>query len=373
MISLPTSRGPLSAAPDWRNVGLAHWPKFKASISATIATPAVVTDATTTPGGAYFATLQKFLGGVLLPDGRVFCAPFNQIFAHIYDPVSNTITPTGNISSSSYQTLGAVLLKNNNVYLPGSQGASKGFEYNYATGTIITPTGLPTSPSGSEAYAGGVLMSDGRVFLAPSGALTARIYNPATQELESPIITNGTFTGTANKYFGAVLLNDGNVFLIPRNETVGKTYNPVTNTIIDSANTLPAGDKYLGGVLLLDGRVFCVPFGTTVAKIFNPSTNLFEADITGFGSGFIGGVLLPNGNVFCVPFTAASPKIYNPTTGVITTASGSYSVSSGWTGGVLLDDGRVFCVPHSATTARIYGGGTAFNRNVVLSAHFNKL
>ena len=71
---------------------------------------------------------SAYLGGVLLPDGRVFCVPLNALQARIYDPASNTIS----IANGTY------------------------------------PGGL--------AYAGGVLLPDGRVFCVPYNASQARIY-----------------------------------------------------------------------------------------------------------------------------------------------------------------------------------------------------
>ena len=97
---------------------------FAAIRSTNYGTP---TDTLTTPAGTYPGS-GAFSGGVLLPDGRDFCVPFNSTPARVFDPSTNTLT---------------------------------------------TPAG--TYP-GFGAFIGGVLLPDGRVFCVPNNSTTARIY-----------------------------------------------------------------------------------------------------------------------------------------------------------------------------------------------------
>ena len=114
----------------WRTgAQVTNWARFQTVLNNVVAenrslgltSGAAVIPTGTYPGGA------AYVGGVLLPDGRVFCVPYNATTARIYDP---------------------------------------------ATDTLTTPTG--TYP-GSGAYYGGVLLPDGRVFCVPRTATTARI------------------------------------------------------------------------------------------------------------------------------------------------------------------------------------------------------
>ena len=68
----------------------------------------------------------------------------------------------------------------------------------------------PTLPA--DIFRGCVLMQDGRVFLVASDGTTARIYNPTTDTLTTP---TGTYPGS-NAFTGGVLLPDGRVFCGPR-------------------------------------------------------------------------------------------------------------------------------------------------------------
>jgi hypothetical protein len=107
----------------WRRVG----PRYYGKVRAVRQPQGQVTDTLTTPSGTYPGD-YAYCGGVLLPDGRVFCVPQAATSARIYDPVTDTLT---------------------------------------------TPSG--TYP-GDYAYCGGVLLPDGRVFCVPFYATTARIY-----------------------------------------------------------------------------------------------------------------------------------------------------------------------------------------------------
>jgi hypothetical protein len=85
---------------------------------------------------AGFPGSAAYVGGVLMPDGRVFCVPRNATSASIYDPVANTVS---------------------------------------------TVAGFP----GSDAYIGGVLMPDGRVFCVPHNATSASIYDPVANTVST--------------------------------------------------------------------------------------------------------------------------------------------------------------------------------------------
>ena len=138
-----------------------------------------VTDVLTTPSGTYPGG-GAFVGGVLLPDGRVFCVPHNSATARIYNPITDTLT---------------------------------------------TPSG--TYPGGS-AFVGGVLLPDGRVFCVPFNSTTARIYNPITDVLTTP---SGTYP-SGSAFIGGVLLPDGRVFCIPYSSTTARIYGlPLSNNL----------------------------------------------------------------------------------------------------------------------------------------------
>jgi hypothetical protein len=57
------------------------------------------TDTLTTPTGSYLGS-NAFAGGVLLPDGRVFCVPFSSATARIYGNALPTRIPDSRVLSA---------------------------------------------------------------------------------------------------------------------------------------------------------------------------------------------------------------------------------------------------------------------------------
>lgn len=87
----------------------------------------------------------------------------------------------------------------------------------------------------------------------------------------------GTYPGI-NAYAGGVLLPDGRVFCVPHSATTARIYDPVTDTLSTPTGTYPGSIAYIGGVLLPDGRVFCVPFNATTARIYGANCNVAPLD-----------------------------------------------------------------------------------------------
>jgi len=82
MISTTTLRGNMSGTIDWVNIGPAHYPKYKASVSST-AQNSTVTNTLCATGGT-FPGASDLHGGVLMTDGRVFCVPRNGTAGRTY-------------------------------------------------------------------------------------------------------------------------------------------------------------------------------------------------------------------------------------------------------------------------------------------------
>jgi len=58
-----------------------------------------VSDTLSTPNGTYPGNLS-FSGGVLLPDGRVFCVPYNSATARIYGSALSSPLPNARVLSA---------------------------------------------------------------------------------------------------------------------------------------------------------------------------------------------------------------------------------------------------------------------------------
>ena len=289
-------------------------------------------------------TGTAYIGGVLLPDGRVVFVPFNANTVGLFDPVTNTFsTITTSLVLNSAAYIGGVLLPDGRAMFVPYNATTIGI-FNPATNTYSTISGAP----GGSAHIGGVLVPDGRVLFVPTST-TIGIFNPATN-------TYSTIAGTPGAYIGSVLLPDGRVVFVPANATTIGLFNPATNTY--SAVTMspsPGGSPYESGVLLPDGRVVFVPNNATMIGIFDPSTNAFStvamSPAPGNGA-YFGGVLLPDGRVVFVPRNATTIGIFNPATNTYSTIAGVPG-GAAYRGGVLLPDGRVVFVPSNVATVGI--------------------
>lgn len=142
----------------------------------------------------YFKRLGHYSGGVLLPDGKVFCIPYGTQYPLVYDPVTNSnyyVNPNS-ISGDNKHRAG-VLLPNNKVLGIPSQSTSA-YVYDPQADTTTEITGV----SGvSEGVWGGLLLKDGRVFLAPHESSTAVIYG---SKLSSPLPDSRVLSAYDNKF-----------------------------------------------------------------------------------------------------------------------------------------------------------------------------
>jgi hypothetical protein len=314
----------------------------------------------TTPGSA------AFVGGVLIPDGRVVFVPYSAATIGLFNPATNSYTTTGTTAGSG-AFIGGVLLPDGRVLFVPNAATSIGV-FTPATNSYTT---YGTTPGGS-AYVGGVLLPDGRVLFVPYNATTIGFFNPATNTYSTITPASPALPGAASgAYYGGVLLPDGRVLFVPNSATTIGLFDPITNTY-STTGTTPGGGAYVGGVLLPDGRVLFVPANGTNIGLFNPTTNTYSTIGGAPGSGaYFAGTLLPDGRVLFVPTTTTTIGFFNPTTNTYSTISATTS-NNAYIGGVLIPDGRIIFIPFNATTIGILTTSLSVPRDMCLSPYLNK-
>jgi hypothetical protein len=212
------------------------WSNFFPIVSAT-AELRITSNGLSQPTGT-MAFGREGHAATLLNDGRVLITgglipagiSWQPVFeAEIYDPVSGTFTPTGNMNSSrGYHT--ATLLPNGKVLVAGggyinqSDGTSAEL-FDPSTGTF-TLTGSMSVP---RSYGTATLLPSGRVLMT-GGSTIAELYDS----------TAGTFARTGDMLMSrgshtATLLNDGTVLIAGGASSGGTTatteiYDPATGT-----------------------------------------------------------------------------------------------------------------------------------------------
>lgn len=323
------------------------------------------------------AGFGKSAGCVLMADGRVYCIPYIMAGTQtkIYDPSTNSAVTAGGTFAVGDSYVGGALLPDGRVFLiPRNNAASQaltGKIYNPTLDTLTTCGGVWNIP-----HYGGCLLPDGRVFCcsAIGGTRLGTVYDPVantTAAINSPVTFESQLTG-------AVLLPNGLVYTTTRLNNQPLLFNPVTNSAVVAGGPPTGTNNFSGVVLLTDGRVYLVPNVTNTAWIYDPVANTHSAagGVIDGSSSWHSGVLLPNGKVYLFPINGSNvAHIYNPVTDTV--EKPGITLPSG-AGGVLLRDGRVFCAPFLEANsgdagATIYGSaidGIPLSR--VLSSYDNK-
>jgi hypothetical protein len=290
------------------------------------------------------ASMTGYHGGILLPDGRVFCNPDTASAAALYDPHSINIFNTPSLTG--YRS--SVLLENGDVFCV-AYSASNCAIYSPASNTIsYTPE--------CNGMIGATVMTDGKIFCVPSSATCARIYDPTANSFSN--------TPACDGMSGGKLLLDGRIMCIPETKLVSMIYDPLSNTYYNTS----ALTGMSGGILLANGNVLCIPKTETLGRIYNPQSDTISN--TDSFTGCSGGSLLPDGRIFCSPLTSANGIIYDSVANKLL----NVGVMTGICGSVLMNDGRIFCIPKTATNGYIISSGNYLNMipmKIRLSSYLN--
>lgn len=360
---------------------------------------------------APMSTTRSFASVTLLKDGRVLvaggfsvspdcfrsppgpaCVPPIFAGAEIYDPRTNTWTPTGSMIHARASHTGT-LLKNGMVLVAGGEGLSGPIPtaelYNPKAGSWSATGSMSVGRSDLEGT-NGVLLKDGRVLVAggesPTGpTATAEIYDPNT----------GVWTLTSNMNLprgeeSLTLLKDGRVLVvggeIAGNPGTGFTstataeiFNPKTGSWtltgsmsqarIDHSAVLLKDGEDSGKVLVAGGHSESPPNPASFnylasAELYDPETGTWTP--TGnmahpHGEAESATLVLRDGRVLLTGgFTGietpqSNAETYDPETGHWTSA-GTMSVARSGHAAVLLRNGSVLVVgglvtPPTATTS----------------------
>lgn len=355
---------------NWKLIGSAYWNNYVSVIDSTISSE-TISDVLTVSSAEFdtpSATSQRFAGGVLLLDGRIFCIPYVSNTALIYNPDTDSVTSVTGSYGARFR--GGVLMHNEKVLVCPQTGA-----FIQIYDPVLDTTTVTTSVIFLDQASGCVLLPNGNVYFIPFVANShpiAKIYNPTTNTLSN---AGGTFSG-AGTFGGGILLPNGKVFCIPANSTTARIYDPATNTLSIPAGTYPGSDAFYGGVLLSNGKVVLIPKTATKAYIYDYNTDTLTTSAPDFpgSNAFLGGCYLSDGTIYCSPYNSTVAKIYDPINDTLTTANGSYNDTgnAGFYNAVSIENGKAFPVPHTSQTGKIYGGGNGFDINILLSAYYNK-
>jgi putative Ig domain-containing protein/Kelch motif protein len=316
------------------------------------------------------ATVTKLLDGrVLIVAGNDPAAPNSAPLAtaEIYDPATDTFTPTGSLTTGGRTLHTATLLPNGKVLIAG--GWSGPANASMSTAELYDPVAGTFSPTGSMNSARSqhtaTLLNNGQVLIAAGWitgpSQTAELYDPST----GAFTPTGSLAGVRNTHT-ATLLQNGTVLVAGGFGAVGpvtsaEIYDPGTETFAATgAMTRPRGSHT--ATRMADGRVL-INGGDQAGgsqETFDPGTGTFVGQAAG------GPVLhwatateLPFGFVLIAGGNSGATANWNGTFAALADARLAFSGGSfpanpmnagQWgAGAVRLDNEKVFVV----------GGGTA--------------
>ena len=203
----------------------------------------------------------KWWGGVLAPNGKIYCAPYNACWVLVIDTNTDTISYLGEGNTSN---------KFNNDNLDTS------YSEKYCRGACIT--------------------KNGTIVFAPHNAYLVPYMKPPYDEV---LFSSKKIDGQY-KFDGAAMHNNFIVFAPYKKTTGFYAFEPDT----DSLYTLPTSfqDEYYSGIVLgPDQCYYLIPSGATQPfRVFG--TNASFGTSNSSSSKWSGGVLAPNGSIYCVDF-----------------------------------------------------------------------
>jgi hypothetical protein len=321
----------------------------------------------------------KYCGGVLAPNGNIYCIPFNADNVGIINPITNTFSTIPIPSVLIGKTLkcqGGAIASNGKIYCADA---------NAQTILVINTNNNTTytigSSAGAYAWLGAVRATNGFIWLIPCNSWYPQYINPATDEIV-PVAFPPYLPDNA-KFAGGVLAPNGRIYCIPlarRNFLVIDTSNNTYQETIDISGLIsPGSQAFSGGVLAPNGNIYCIPLNaTSVIRVDTSSNTAFKIDISGGtlsgGTYFTGGVLAPNGLIYGIPQSSTRMLVIDPVsnTARLDTIPTTLSGTAKWWGGVLAPNGEVFGIPYDSQSVLQVKTGIPQLQPWMLAPHFNK-
>jgi len=210
---------------------------------------------------------SKWNHGILGPDGKVYCIPFDAPSILVIDPADGSTSFIGDFGPMKYKW---------RVGLLGPDGKIYGIPYNFDSVLVIdTAEGsVKLLSCGSEGkdkakWNGGMVGVDGRIYGIPAGARKVLQIDPATESVE---LLGNLRGGRGKKWRNCVEAPDGKIYGIPFDATSVLVIDPRSNSAWEVGDLDPQEGKWADGALGDDGRIYGIPHNATSTLVVDPVT-----------------------------------------------------------------------------------------------------
>lgn len=306
---------------------------------------------------------EQMGGGVVAPNGKVYCLPSPTGSILMIDPLSQTARPVAKLEDHTGLYYGAVLAPDGCIYgIP--HGATKFFKLDPETSHVTTFGSAP----GGGAYWGGVVANNGKIYCVPSGASGVLELDPTNQQLMS----FGMHDPAQYKYSGGVLAPNGKIYCMPDRARRILVIAPETQEISFIEEDLGGGaGKSFGGVLAPNGKIYSGMGGSHRMIVIDPANDTLNY-IGNLPAGkYIGSVLGPDGRIYSIPHRHNKVLVIDPETHEATYLPDSETDGGHW-GAVLTPHGSIIGVPREASSVLMIDFGIKVPKNWALSRLYNR-
>jgi len=315
-----------------------------------------------------------FFGGVLAPNGKIYCVPHGTTYCAVIDPINNSVSSIGNglfpmVNPALGSYAGGVLAANGKIYLVPS---------NQTTMRVIDPSSNTVSSINNikTAYDSGVYHPNGKIYMSP--------WSTATQFLIVDTFNNDSISYTSN-----IPVRNGrtgtsvapNGFIYSNGSTIISKIDPSNDTVTNIISITQGG---MSDTLVLapNGKFYNYNYARTCITVLDPSNDTLitfqTPDPSILSDGY---VLAPNGKIYFVPnrglhnqtvMTFIDPN--NNTLGTCVNLSNLTLGTEAYEGGIVAPNGKMYFIPFAATSVLCFNflNNNNWNINICTNPMFNK-
>jgi streptogramin lyase len=322
----------------------------------------------------------SWAGGVLGPDGVIYCSPLGSPSVLMIDTKTGTASRTdfGLDLSAAAKFVGGALAPNGKIYFSPYTGTVALVIDVAAQTAELTDFGL--NLTGNAKWQGMVMGLNGKLYSMPfasANVLEVTPGDPGTAVLKDFGLSS---MSNPSKWCGGVLAPNGKIYGVPYASWNVLIIDPVADTAqrTDMGLDLSDSTKFQGGVLGVDGKIYCAPWSSTTILIIDPETNTavrsaMGADLSGTNK-WVGGFSAPDGKIYFMPYSAPDTLVIDPLAGTAERVPITTSPGTGY-GGVMSAFGDGYMIPR-ATRADGAITRLRFNKrysaSLVLDPRFNQ-